>query len=321
MRRTFRRPTFQRVTRSFSRLRWAGPRCWRQATSSSASTAVDYSGYPDCRPEFIDAFEQLASLATRAGVEGKTIRVRTPLMTLSKAEIITLGASLGRRLRPDSQLLRPAGLTAHHAGNATVAVCVRRDFAPRESPIHWSCAALHRRPVRIWSVAQPLRRQILLLTLAILLPVFAAAAWSTRETYQEQLKQLEAEAFALAGSLVVYLERGLDINDIQTVIGTIPLPPDAIITITDEQHMVLARNQDAQHYVGQQVRALSVIFSGSAAACDPQRHRWRRACLFEPDVSNRTVADQCRAFRPMSREDESGRCCFAISASPWAPHG
>ena len=103
-------------------------------------------------------------------------------------------------------------------------------------------------------MAQPLRRQILLLTLAILLPVFAAAAWSTRVTYQEQLKQLEAEAFALAGSLVVYLERGLDINDIRTVIGTIPLPPDAIITITDEQHTVLARNQDAQHYVGQQVQ-------------------------------------------------------------------
>lgn len=57
--------------------------------------SVDYSGYPDCRPEFIDAFEQLASLATRAGVQGKTIRVRTPLLTLSKAEIITLGASLG----------------------------------------------------------------------------------------------------------------------------------------------------------------------------------------------------------------------------------
>jgi 7-cyano-7-deazaguanine synthase len=57
--------------------------------------SVDYSGYPDCRPEFIEAFQHLASLATRAGVQGKTIRVRTPLLTLSKAEIITLGASLG----------------------------------------------------------------------------------------------------------------------------------------------------------------------------------------------------------------------------------
>jgi 7-cyano-7-deazaguanine synthase len=53
--------------------------------------ALDYSGYPDCRPEFIGAFEQLASLATRAGVEGARFRVHTPLITLSKAEIIRRG--------------------------------------------------------------------------------------------------------------------------------------------------------------------------------------------------------------------------------------
>jgi 7-cyano-7-deazaguanine synthase len=58
--------------------------------------AVDYSGYPDCRPEFIAAFEQMANLATRAGVEGtERIRIRTPLIDLSKAEIIRRGAGLG----------------------------------------------------------------------------------------------------------------------------------------------------------------------------------------------------------------------------------
>jgi 7-cyano-7-deazaguanine synthase len=57
--------------------------------------AIDYSGYPDCRPEYIRAFEQLASLATRAGVEGQSTVVKAPLLTLSKAEIITLGTSLG----------------------------------------------------------------------------------------------------------------------------------------------------------------------------------------------------------------------------------
>jgi 7-cyano-7-deazaguanine synthase len=57
--------------------------------------ALDYSGYPDCRPEFIGAFEQLASLATRAGVEGARFRVHTPLITLSKAEIIRRGLELG----------------------------------------------------------------------------------------------------------------------------------------------------------------------------------------------------------------------------------
>jgi 7-cyano-7-deazaguanine synthase len=57
--------------------------------------ALDYSGYPDCRPEFIAAFEQVANLATRAGVEGARFRVHTPLITLSKAEIIRRGLELG----------------------------------------------------------------------------------------------------------------------------------------------------------------------------------------------------------------------------------
>jgi 7-cyano-7-deazaguanine synthase len=57
--------------------------------------AVDYSGYPDCRPEFIEAFEQLASRATRAGVEGAAFRVHAPLIRLSKAEIVREGTRLG----------------------------------------------------------------------------------------------------------------------------------------------------------------------------------------------------------------------------------
>jgi len=57
--------------------------------------AVDYSGYPDCRPEFIAAFEQLANLATRAGVEGERFRVHAPLIDMRKAEIIRTGSRLG----------------------------------------------------------------------------------------------------------------------------------------------------------------------------------------------------------------------------------
>ena len=57
--------------------------------------AVDYSGYPDCRPEFIAAFEQLARLATKAGVEGGSFAIRAPLIALSKAEIIARGVALG----------------------------------------------------------------------------------------------------------------------------------------------------------------------------------------------------------------------------------
>ncbi|HJP17302.1 MAG TPA: 7-cyano-7-deazaguanine synthase QueC [Nitrospinota bacterium] len=58
--------------------------------------AIDYSGYPDCRPEYIEAFQQMASLATKAGVEGKSkIKIHTPLINMSKTEIIKKGVSLG----------------------------------------------------------------------------------------------------------------------------------------------------------------------------------------------------------------------------------
>lgn len=57
--------------------------------------AIDYSGYPDCRPEFVKAFEEMANLATKAGVEGQRFRVHTPLISLTKADIIRKGLSLG----------------------------------------------------------------------------------------------------------------------------------------------------------------------------------------------------------------------------------
>jgi 7-cyano-7-deazaguanine synthase len=79
--------------------------------------AIDYSGYPDCRPEFIAAFERMANLATKTGVEGRTrIQIHTPLIKLSKSEIIKLGRELGVDFRlthscydPDD-LGRPCGL-------------------------------------------------------------------------------------------------------------------------------------------------------------------------------------------------------------------
>jgi 7-cyano-7-deazaguanine synthase len=73
---------------------------WAEVLSSSdifiGVNAVDYSGYPDCRPEFIEAFEHMAQLATKAGVEGRArVRIHTPLSQLSKAEIIRLAQTLG----------------------------------------------------------------------------------------------------------------------------------------------------------------------------------------------------------------------------------
>ena len=70
--------------------------------------ALDYSGYPDCRPEYIEAFERMANLATKAGVEGtQRLTIHAPLMQLTKEGIIRRGLELGRGLRGDAELLRP----------------------------------------------------------------------------------------------------------------------------------------------------------------------------------------------------------------------
>ena len=73
---------------------------WAEVLESSdifiGVNAIDYSGYPDCRPEYIEAFERMANLATKAGVEGTIkIRIRTPLINLTKAQIIKKGIGLG----------------------------------------------------------------------------------------------------------------------------------------------------------------------------------------------------------------------------------
>ena len=58
-------------------------------------SALDYSGYPDCRPEYIEAYERMANLATRAGVEGNVVKIHAPLINLTKAQTVELGLSLG----------------------------------------------------------------------------------------------------------------------------------------------------------------------------------------------------------------------------------
>lgn len=72
---------------------------WAEALDAAeihfGANAIDYSGYPDCRPEYVEAFERLAALATKAGVEGRPIRVCAPIMAMSKAQIIGEGLRLG----------------------------------------------------------------------------------------------------------------------------------------------------------------------------------------------------------------------------------
>ena len=73
---------------------------WAETLESSdiflGVNAIDYSGYPDCRPEYIEAFERMANLATKAGVEGRTrVKIHAPLIRMSKGEIVRLGRSLG----------------------------------------------------------------------------------------------------------------------------------------------------------------------------------------------------------------------------------
>jgi 7-cyano-7-deazaguanine synthase len=87
--------------------------------------AVDYSGYPDCRPAYVEAFQRLADLATRAGVEGRGPRIRAPLLHLSKAEIIVRGSDLGVDYRMTHSCYDPA---ADGAACGTCDACrLRRD--------------------------------------------------------------------------------------------------------------------------------------------------------------------------------------------------
>lgn len=72
---------------------------WAEVLGAEAiyigANAIDYSGYPDCRPEYLEAFAQMAALATRAGVEGRPTRIRAPLLRMPKADIIKTGVRLG----------------------------------------------------------------------------------------------------------------------------------------------------------------------------------------------------------------------------------
>jgi len=109
---------------------------WAEVLGSSdlviGVNALDYSGYPDCRPEFIAAFEALANLATRAGVEGAQFRIHTPLITLSKADIIRKGLSLGLDYGLTHSCYNPEG--ARPCGRCDSCVLRARGFAEAGVP-------------------------------------------------------------------------------------------------------------------------------------------------------------------------------------------
>jgi 7-cyano-7-deazaguanine synthase len=94
--------------------------------------AIDYSGYPDCRPAFLRAFEKLARLATRAGVSGRPLRIRAPLLRLSKAGIVKLGTRLGVPFRITQSCYDPVGGRA--CGRCDACVLRRKGFAEAGVP-------------------------------------------------------------------------------------------------------------------------------------------------------------------------------------------
>jgi 7-cyano-7-deazaguanine synthase len=106
--------------------------------------ALDYSGYPDCRPEYIKAFEQMANLATRAGVEGQTrLTIRTPLIALTKAGIIMLGTSLGVDYSETTSCYDPAP-GGEACGRCDACQLRLRGFseAGQEDPIRYASGSL-----------------------------------------------------------------------------------------------------------------------------------------------------------------------------------
>ncbi len=94
--------------------------------------AIDYSGYPDCRPGFLRAFERLAAVATKAGVEGRRLRIQAPLVKLSKAEIIRLGTRLGVPYRMTLSCYDP--VLGRACGRCDACQLRRRGFAEAGIP-------------------------------------------------------------------------------------------------------------------------------------------------------------------------------------------
>jgi 7-cyano-7-deazaguanine synthase len=91
--------------------------------------AIDYSGYPDCRPEFIQAFERMANLATKAGVEGRTrMQIHTPLISLGKADIVRLAAELGLDFTLTHSCYDP-GVDGRACGQCDSCLLRRKGFA------------------------------------------------------------------------------------------------------------------------------------------------------------------------------------------------
>ena len=103
----YRSRMFRPATPSSLRSRSPGPRCWRHGDMFFGANAVDYSGYPDCRPEYVGAFESMANLATKAGVEGtQRVEIHTPLIRLDQSADHCRRPRARRRLCADLQLLR-----------------------------------------------------------------------------------------------------------------------------------------------------------------------------------------------------------------------
>lgn len=90
--------------------------------------AVDYSGYPDCRPAFIESFQQLANLATKAGIEGQGLRIHAPLMAMGKADIVREGLRLSVLISPQLFPVRPRMPKGLPVGIAMPAACARKDL-------------------------------------------------------------------------------------------------------------------------------------------------------------------------------------------------
>jgi 7-cyano-7-deazaguanine synthase len=116
---------------------------WAEVLGSSdvfiGVNALDYSGYPDCRPEFIEAFEKMANLATKAGVEGRQVlKIHTPLIAMSKAEIIARGIELGVDHGLTSSCYDPSP-TGEACGQCDSCLLRQKGFREngREDPLHY----------------------------------------------------------------------------------------------------------------------------------------------------------------------------------------
>ena len=178
----FQSPTCRRATPFFFPLRLPGLKYLGAGHIFIGANAIDYSGYPDCRPEFIALFETLANIGTKAGVEGARFRIHAPLLTLSKAAIIRKARELDLDLALTHSCYDPSpeGLACGLCDSCQLRLKGFRE-AGLTDPIQYACPPIWRNLITLGNIFVLTKREqrvVIAIVLALLAGTIAKYEWT-----------------------------------------------------------------------------------------------------------------------------------------------